>query len=190
MESLTDHKMYSWMAVILQVGTTWQQTMAGSRQFPVRRRLSGSGARVVWARGFPVHGFTGSSIHTTGSRDEWIGKYSRFWSNTVTSVFPATKQEIRSIDNGNVERYWKRYFKDIFCSCFLSIMSFLVLFLHMYNFVQGYPQRMKFKRRLNGIRLVRFLHTGFLVDQNCHISVLKHLVNHQNTQLKGVQCFF
>ena len=108
MESLTDHKMYSRMAAILQVGPTWQETMAGSGQFPVRRRLSGSGARVVGARGFPVHRFAGSSIHTSGSRDEWIGKYSRFWSNTVTSVFPATKQEIRSIDNDHVEMYCKR----------------------------------------------------------------------------------
>ena len=156
MESLTDHKMYSWMAAILQVGTTWQQTVAGSGQFPVRRRLSGSGARVVWARGFPVHGFTGSSIHTSGSRDEWIGKYSRFWSNTVTSVFPATKQEIRSIDNDNVERYWKKNFK-FFLFLFLCIMSYLVLFLHMYNFEQGYPQRIKFKKRLNGISIIGFL---------------------------------
>ena len=44
---------------------------------------------------------------------------------------------------------------------------------------------MRLQRRLYRICLIDFLHSGFCVDQNLAISVLKHLVNHQNTQLNA-----
>ena len=45
---------------------------------------------------------------------------------------------------------------------------------------------MRLQRRLHGICLVRFLHSGFLVGQNWHISVLDHLAYDQTTQLNAV----
>ena len=44
---------------------------------------------------------------------------------------------------------------------------------------------MKLRRRLYRICLVRFIAFRVLVDQNWLISVLNHLVNHKNTQLKS-----
>ena len=44
---------------------------------------------------------------------------------------------------------------------------------------------MRLQRRLYKICLVRFLHLGCLIGQNCLISVSNNLVDHQNNYLNA-----